>query len=118
MRLPYQSNGLNASVSCGEGLENKGNWYYIDTLPNQRIDSTCDYLLIIHDSLYFKEAGQKAIDSLAAYRAYFNGFDVAIVTMGVIERDIINASNNKFRIRKLIDSTYHFENALHTYDGK
>ncbi len=89
----------------------------MDSLPNQRIDEPCDYIIVTHDSLYFKDAGQAAIDSLAAHRANFNGFDVAIVTMHTIEY-YISGANNTQRILKLIDSTYHLNNANHTYDGK
>lgn len=78
--INYHSNGLNASVSCGAGFENAGNWYYVDDVSSQKIDLACDYVIITHDSLYFKDAGQAAIDSLAAHRANFNGFDVAIIT--------------------------------------
>lgn len=117
--INYQSNGLNASVSCGAGLENSGNWYYVDSLPNQRIDSACDYVIITHDSLYYTEAGQEAIDSLAAHRANFNGFDVAIITTKTIKDDILPVYLDEFeKIKKLIENTYNSNNANHTYDGK
>ncbi|HRW21300.1 MAG TPA: C25 family cysteine peptidase, partial [Bacteroidales bacterium] len=117
--INYESNGLNASISCGAGLENSGSWFYVDDVTSQKINSACDYLLITHDSLYFTEAGQKAIDSLAAHRAHFNGFDVAIITTSVIDDDIIPIGLPlKIKIFKLIENTYNSNNANHTYDGK
>nr|NQU91406.1 hypothetical protein [Bacteroidota bacterium] len=117
--INYQSNGLNASVSCGVGLENSGNWYYVDDVTSQKIDSACDYLIITHDSLYFKDGGHAAIDSLAAHRADFNGFDVAIITTSTIDEDITPSGLPlKIKILKLIENTYNSNNANHTYDGK
>nr|NQU90781.1 hypothetical protein [Bacteroidota bacterium] len=116
--INYNSNGLNASVNCGAGLENAGNWYFVDSLPNERIDDPCDYIIITHDSLYFKDAGQAAIDSLAAHRANFNGFDVAIVTTFVIDEYVSSGFPLKIKIRDFIKNTYDYNNANHTYDGK
>lgn len=117
--INYESNGLNASVSCGAGLENSGSWYFVEDVTSQKIDSACDYLLITHDSLYFTETGQAAVDSLAAHRANFNGFDVAIITTTIIDDDIIPIGLDlKEKIFTLIENTYNSINANHTYDGK
>jgi hypothetical protein len=117
--INYSSNGLNASISCGAGINNSGNWYFVDDVSSQKIDSACDYVIITHDSLYFQDAGQEAIDSLAAHRAKFNGFDVAIITTTVIDDDITPIGLDlKEKIFKLIENTYNSSNANHTYDGK
>jgi len=92
----YESNGLSASVNCGAGIENPGTWCWIDTLPNQKIDSPCDYLIITHQNFYNNSTARQAIDSLAAHRANFNGFDVAIITLFTIYRDI--PKENRFAI--------------------
>jgi len=117
--INYNSNGLNASINCGAGMVNLGNWYYVDDVSSQKIDSACDYVIITHDSLYFKDSGKAAIDSLAAHRAAFNGFDVAIITTQTIKDDILPAYLDEYeKILKLIDNTYNYHNANHTFDGK
>jgi hypothetical protein len=117
--LNYNSNGLNASVSCGAGLDNAGTVAWFTELPNQLIDSACDYLIITHQDFYTDTVAKKEIDSLAYHRASFNGFDVAITTRAAI----INAFPDPFqpgyeKFFGLILNTYNSKNANHTYDGK
>jgi len=115
--INYRSNGLNASVSCGTGLINKGTWKWATNFPNDAIMDTCDYLLITDDYFYYEQASKIYIDSLARHRAEFNGFDVVIVRMIDIEDSIIGI-NNKERIRNLLKNTYDNGFANNTYDGK
>ncbi|MCD4698498.1 MAG: T9SS type A sorting domain-containing protein [Bacteroidales bacterium] len=115
--INYQSNGLNASVSCGAGLDNAGSWKWATSFPNDAIMDTCDYLLITDEYFFNEQAAKVYIDSLARHRAEFNGFDVVMVKMIDIE-DSINGINNKERIRNLIKNTYDNGYANNTYDGK
>jgi len=46
--INYNSSGLNASVNCGAGLSDAGSVNWITDLPNQKIDSACDYLILIN----------------------------------------------------------------------
>ena len=92
--INYNSNGLNASVSCGAGLDNAGYWKWASNFPNDAIMDTCDYLLITDEYFFNEQAAKVYIDSLAKHRAEFNGFDVVMVKMIDIE-DSINGINNK-----------------------
>jgi len=116
--INYESNGKNTSYNCAVENGSGGNRYYIDSLPNQKIDSTCDYIIIIHDSLYLNNAGHAAIDSLAAHRANFNGFDIAITTTSVIDNYVSQGYPLKRKIRDLIKNTYNSQNANNTYDNR
>ncbi|NCC55358.1 MAG: hypothetical protein EOM11_07750, partial [Erysipelotrichia bacterium] len=78
--INYNSNGLNASVSCGAGLDNNaGSIYWVDSLPNNKVDSTCDYLIVTHRNFFIDTNARNEIEALAKHRANFNGFDVAMV---------------------------------------
>lgn len=117
--INYNSNGLNASESCGAGKSNRGSVNWFPQLPNQMIDSACDYLIITHQDFYNDPVAKKSIDSLAYHRATFNGFDVAITTRSAILNafpDPFQPVNEKFF--GLIFNTYSSTNANHTYDGK
>ena len=115
--INYKSNGLNASVNNGAGLDSTGSWKWATSFINDAIMDTCDYL-IITDEVFFNDQSAKVyIDSLARYRAEFNGFDVVMVKMLDIE-DSISGSNNTMRIRNLIENTFNYGYANNTYDGK
>ena len=117
--INYQSNGLNASVSCGAGLADTGSVYWVTELPNQKVDSACDYLIITHQSFYTDTISRNEIDALAQHRAGFNGFDVVIVKMD----DIINSGSipGLFpfeKIKGLLKGTYDNGFANNTFDDK
>lgn len=76
--INYQSNGLNASVSCGAGLENCGSIKWITSFPNDYVEDSCDYLIITHNNFYTDPVAKSEIESLAQHRADFNGFDVVV----------------------------------------
>ena len=114
--INYNSNGLNASVSCGAGLSDTGNVYRDSLLIDQKISYNCDYLIITPDELFYNEY----ILNLTNHRANFNGFDVVITKMGAINdifSDTLNL-NIEEKLKYLIRNTYNDNNALHTYDGK
>jgi len=115
--INYQSNGLNASANCGTGLAKPGSWYWVDSLPNQKIDSACDYLIITHLNFYNNSNARQAIDSLAEHRANFNGYDVAIVRTSTID-SCMNGDEIYEKIHLLCQNTYYYGHASHTYDGK
>ncbi len=118
--INYQSNGLNASVNCGAGLENSGSIYWINELPNNKVDSVCDYLIITPRDFFIDTVAKNKIEELAQHRANFNGFDVAIVRTSTIDT-FINVLPDMFlyeKIQYLIKETYESNNANHTYDGK
>ncbi|OYT13924.1 MAG: hypothetical protein B6I19_02615 [Bacteroidetes bacterium 4572_114] len=117
--INYLSNGKNASISCGEGLQNKGTWFYVDSLPNQKIDTACDYLIVTPEKFYTDSVGFSAINKLAAHRAEFNGFDVAIITTSTIEKEVLPLTLKlNVKILKLIENTYNSSNSIHSYDDK
>ena len=115
--INYESNGLNASVSCGAGLENAGSVNWVSSFPNDYIEIDCDYLIITHDSLIKNQVAIDVINSLATHRSEFNGFDVAIVKMGDIEQQISGEDWTE-KIYNLIKNTYDSGYANNTYDGK
>ncbi|MFW5872491.1 MAG: C25 family peptidase propeptide domain-containing protein [bacterium] len=117
--INYQSNGLNASVSCGAGLADTGSVCWVTELPNQKVDSACDYLIITHQSFYTDTAARMEIEKLAKHRAGFNGFDVAMITTTLIE-DSVTPSYLDIdeKIKMLIKNTYNEGHAYHTYDGR
>nr|NQU90932.1 hypothetical protein [Bacteroidota bacterium] len=117
--INYQSNGLNASVSCGAGLADTGSVYWVTELPNQKIDTACDYLVITHQSFYTDTISRNEIANLALHRSAFNGFDVAIITTTLIE-DSVTPSYYDIdeKMKQLIKNTYEDGYANNTYDGK
>jgi len=115
--INYNSNGLNASVSCGAGLADSGSVYWVTELPNQRIDTARDYLIITHQNFYNDTNARIEIEKLAWHRAVFNGFDVAIVKMNDIQTQISGLFDD-VKIWNLINNTYDSGYANHTFDGK
>jgi len=112
--INYNSNGLNASVSCGAGLLDTGNVYRDSLLIDQKISYNCDYLIITPDDFFYNED----LWNLANHRAGFNGFDVVITRMSTIYEEMPDTLFDFEQVQKLIENTYNDENALHTYDGK
>lgn len=119
--INYNSNGLNASVSCGAGLDNNaGSIYWVDSLPNNKVDSTCDYLIVTHRNFFIDTNARNEIEALAQHRADFNGFDVAMVRTSTIDTfiNVYPEMSMYEKIHYLIKETYESNNANHTYDGK
>jgi len=119
--INYNSNGLNASVSCGAGMDNnEGSIYWINALPNNKVDSTCDYLIVTHWDFFIDTNARNEIEALAQHRADFNGFDVAIVRTSTIDTfiNVYPEMSMYEKIKYLIKETYESNNANHTYDGK
>lgn len=115
--INYQSNGLNASVSCGAGLVNPGSWKWVTNLSAGYVEDTCDYLIITSQVFYNDPDAKKEIDSLAAHRARFNGFDVVIIKMD----DIVNSPIPGLptdKMKGILINTYENGFANHTYDDK
>ena len=79
--INYNSNGLNASVNCGAGLNNSGTIKWVTSFPNGYIEDTCDYVIITHQDFYTDPVARNEIEALAQHRADFNGFDVVIIKM-------------------------------------
>lgn len=115
--INYQSNGLNASVSCGAGLDNPGTWKWVTDLSAGYVEDTCDYLIITNQEFYNDASAKREIDSLAAHRASFNGFDVVIVKMDNIVSAFLTGTPTE-KMFKLIRNTYNDGYANHTYDDK
>jgi len=115
--INYNSNGLNASVSCGVGKDNPGTWQWVEDFPGEYINENCDYLIITHENFYDNPVARAYIDSLSRKRAEYNGFDVVMVKMVDINEEIGGIYNYE-RIRNLIKNTYENGYAEHTYDNK
>ncbi|MCF8379153.1 MAG: T9SS type A sorting domain-containing protein [Bacteroidales bacterium] len=111
--INYFSNGLNASVSCGAGDGTCHEDFWITSLPNDKIDDPCDYLIITPAGFF----GNTDINSLAMHREMFNGFDVKIVSTDVIYSEMPNDLPYK-QIWNLIRNTYNDGIANNTFDGK
>jgi hypothetical protein len=112
--INYNSNGLNASVSCGAGLSDTGNVYRDSLLIDKKISYNCDYLIITPDEFFYDED----LLNLANHRSEFNGFDVVITRLSSIYNLMPDSLSQLDRIRDLIKNTYNDNNANHTYDGK
>jgi len=115
--INYESNGLNATVSCGGGIEDPGSWKWVTSFPNQYIEEECDYLIITNEEFHRDSIAKNAIEQLAEHRANFNGFDVIIVKTEDIYY-YITGIDQSYKIRNLIANTYDKGNANHTWDGK
>jgi len=118
--INYNSNGLNASVSCGAGLEESGTIKWVTSFPGDYVEDSCDYLIITHNYFYTDTVAKSEIESLAQHRADFNGFNVVMTTTNSIYAafpDSLDLENDE-EIRELIKNTYYNGNAYHTYDGK
>lgn len=117
--INYNSNGLNASVSCGAGYTDTGETHFVETFGNspdgKYIVQNCDYLIVTHHEFW----DSPDLYNLAQQRANYNGFDVVIVKMiDIIEQ--VNTPNNwpYEKLKYLIRNTYYHGIAEHTYDGK
>nr|NQU91883.1 hypothetical protein [Bacteroidota bacterium] len=117
--INYESNGVNASVSCGSGLEDSGSIKWVTSFPNGFIEDTCDYVIITHQDFYTDTVARNKIESLAQHRADFNGFDIVLIKMiDIEEEDTLTGFYNKDKMRNLLSNTFYYGNANHTYDGK
>nr|NQU91881.1 hypothetical protein [Bacteroidota bacterium] len=87
--INYNSNGLNASVSCGAGLEDSGSIKWVTSFPNDYVEDSCDYLIITHNNFYTDPVAKSEIEALAQHRADFNGFNVVIIMID----DMINSGS-------------------------
>ena len=118
--INYNSNGLNASVNCGAGLEETGTIKWVTSFPNDYAEDSCDYLIITHNNFYTDPVAKSEIESLAQHRADFNGFDVVMTKTSSIYTaipDSITPDMDK-KIKIFLQNTYENGNAYHTYDGK
>ncbi|MCD4737521.1 MAG: hypothetical protein K8R53_15880 [Bacteroidales bacterium] len=111
--INYVSNGLNASVSCGAGDGTYHGDFWVTSLPNEKIDDPCDYLIITPEGLY----GNTDLNSLAMHRELFNGFDVKIISVDVIYSEMPSGQYYE-QIWNLIKNTYDDGIANNTFDGK
>ena len=117
--INYDSNGLNASVSCGAGYDDPGSVKWLTDLDSLCMGEQgihCDYLIITHDSFWVNPY----IDSLAQKRANYNGFDVVIVKMGDIIGQIYSQypDDHAEKMRNLIKDIFDNGRADHTYDDR
>jgi len=118
--INYQSNGLNASVNCGAGLEESGTIKWVTSFPNDYVEDSCDYLIITHNNLYTDSVAKSEIESLAQHRADFNGFNVVMTKTSSIYSafpDSLDMDDYE-KIRDLLKNTYENGNAHNTFDGK
>jgi len=127
--INYEDNGISALVN-DKAFEKKefipGNVQWInltDTAMASQI--ACDYL-IITDSTFFKPLNSNSqLARLANHRAYYNGFDVAIVNVEKIlslnfyyeDTNIPPIYMKEQKIRTFIRRVYEGKNAQHTGDG-
>ncbi|MCD4664609.1 MAG: hypothetical protein K8R68_04995, partial [Bacteroidales bacterium] len=118
--INYNSNGLNASVSCGAGLADTGTIKWVTSFPNDYVEDSCDYLIITHNNFHSDPNAKSEIEALAQHRADFNGFNVVMTKTSSIYSafpDSLGLEDYE-KIMMLIKNTYENGNAYHTYDGK
>ncbi|MCF8364866.1 MAG: T9SS type A sorting domain-containing protein [Bacteroidales bacterium] len=111
---------MNASVSCGAGLEESATIKWVTSFPNDFVEDSCDYLIITHNNFYTDPDAKSEIESLAQHRADFNGFNVVMTKTSSIYSafpDSLDMENDE-KIKELIKNTYNNGSAYHTYDGK
>jgi len=114
--INYVSNGLNVSISAGNGINNPGNlddFWVTSFHEDDYIEEPCDYLIITNEQFY----QNPHLESLAEHRSLFNGYDVVIVKTSDIYTQI-QGNNFTQQIRNLIRNTYNFGTSNNTYDGK
>nr|NQU90783.1 hypothetical protein [Bacteroidota bacterium] len=118
--INYNSSGLNASVSCGAGLEETGSIKWATSFPNDYVEDSCDYLIIVPSSFYTNTVIKNKIESLAQHRADFNGFNVVMTKTSSIYSAIPDSLYSELheKIKELLKNTYENGTAYHTYDGK
>lgn len=117
--INYNSNGLNASISCGVGFDISGTIKWVTSFPNGCIEDSCDYLIITHEDFYNDVNAKIEIEALAQHRADFNGFNVCMTKMyDIATSPDIDGDDSHEKMRNLIKNTYNSQNAYHTYDGK
>ncbi len=83
------------------------------------INSNCaaDYLIIVADELLADAADSSLVEQLAAKRAEFNGFNVAIARMGQIDSTPDNATTPTL-IRNFVEAIYDAQTAGHMEDER
>ncbi len=83
------------------------------------INSNCaaDYLIIVADELLTDAADSSLVEQLAAKRAEFNGFNVAIARMGQIDSTPDNTTTPTL-IRNLVEAIYDAQTAGHMEDER
>jgi len=112
--INYNSNGLNASVSCGAGYRDPGSvtWLtYLDSLFMGYGGTHCDYLIITHEEFWYNDN----LQALADKRDEYNGFDVVIVKT---EDFLTPAGYHDVELKNLIKNTYDNGYADNTFDNK
>lgn len=79
--INFNSNGLNASVNCGAGLDDSGSFKWVTSFSNGHIEDSCDYLIITNQNFYTDTIARNEIEKLAQHRTDFNGFNVCLTKM-------------------------------------
>jgi len=130
--LNYQDQGITASINDKAFLKagfTPGNvqWFTI-TDPAQANTITADYLIICAEPFFTSQCSE--VQRIAEHRAWYNGFDVAILNVADILSDdvgfyyegqfqipIDTAYKKEQRMRTCISRIYQGGNAHHTGDG-
>jgi hypothetical protein len=131
--LNFEDTGIKASINDKafekEGFV-QGNVAWVDIFDTAMVKNiVADYLIIC--AAPFHESKCAEIQRIADYRAWYNGFDVAILNVEHILSDLVGfyyegtpdpfgtpeAYKKEQRIRTCIRMIYEGQNAQHTHDG-
>ena len=116
--INYNSNGLSATVNCGIIDPDTEEPQWVETFSDcpygKYISQNCDYLIVTHHSFW----NNQFIQQLADKRADYSGLNVVIVKMSDIETQIISTDDSAEKLLFLIQNTYNWGSADHTFDNK
>ncbi|MCF8356940.1 MAG: FG-GAP-like repeat-containing protein [Melioribacteraceae bacterium] len=112
--INYNSNGMNASISCGAGYRDPGSVTWLTDLNSLFMGYSgvhCDYLIITHQEFW----ENTDLQTLADKRDEYNGFDVVIVKT---EDFFTPGGYHDVELKDIIRNTYNNGYADNTFDNK
>lgn len=117
--INYEADGKSAIEN--DMVFSRGTTTYISGNVASNLPQNCDYLVIYDDMFNVNQQPHDEIKRLCEHRAFYNGFDVAAVSI----KDVLNSfpSNatsyiNETKLKNFIRSVYNQSNAKRTLDGK
>lgn len=117
--INYETDGKSAIEN--DMVLSRGTTTYMSGNVANNLPQSCDYLVIYDDVFSVNQEPHDEIKRLCEHRAFYNGFDVAAVSI----KDILNSftSNtttyiNETKLKNFIRSVYNQSNAKRTLDGK
>lgn len=117
--INYEADGKSAIEN--DMVLSRGTTTYMSGNVANNLPQSCDYLVIYDDMFSVNQEPHDEIKRLCEHRAFYNGFDVAAVSI----KDVLNSSTssattyiNETKLKNFIRSVYNQSNARRTLDGK